>query len=248
MAKFYFLHIPKTAGTSIFIDVASNINKDKVSMFINGTPPYKKDFLKHDYIQAHIGTYPIGLVEDLTVGCMLRDPVDRSISNFLFIYEKLLKDDDKYLKYEKIEDKLRYYLFDDEFYFDHRNIQARFICNKPKNNIFNEKVNYKEWSQNWCLENDKTSFEFAKKQLDSFDFVSTTDNFSVFLKNLESWFFENYSLSFNNKNTLRANESNLYNKYTTSNLKELLQKNEIDDIINNNIIDFNLYNYIKNIS
>jgi len=225
-------------------NIVFNTKDKKIKSFTNFPPPYNKNLSEYDYIQAHLGTYPINSLNNLTVGCMLRDPVDRSISNFLWIYEKLLKNNKKYSKYKDIKDKLRYYLFDDKFYFDHRNIQARFICNEPTDKVF-YKTNYKEWSKNWYLKNDKTSFEFAKKQLDSFNFTGTTDNFLFFLKNIEDWFFEKHDIVFKNKIELKFLESNLYEKHTTKSLKETLYKYETDAIINNNIIDFNLYNYVK---
>jgi hypothetical protein len=244
MSSLYILHIPKTAGSSIIANVLSNTQEYGIKSLPNKPPPYNKDLSDYDYIQAHLGTYPIGLIKNLTVGCMLRNPVDRSISNFLWIYEKLLKDNEKYLKYKTVEDKLRYYLFEDTFYFDHRNIQARFICNNPNDDIFNI-TDYKEWSKNWYLKNENTTFEFAKQQLDSFDFIGTTDNFLAFLKNVEDWFFKNHNIVFKNDISSKILKSNLYQKYTTETLKTNLQQDEIRAIIDNNNIDFGLYNYVK---
>ena len=226
-------------------NIVSNVEINNLNILTNPRPPYKKDLSEYNYIQAHIGTYPINKIENLSIACMLRDPVDRSISNFLWIYEKLLKHDKKYLNYSSMINKLKYYLFEDDFYFDHNNIQTRFLCNKSKEVVFNNPINYKEWSKNWCLENNNTDIDYAKKQLDSFDIIDTLDNFNSFNNKIENWFMNNYSINFTKKIESKILESKIDNIYTTKYLKSLLTKKDIDAIINNNILDFEIYNYVK---
>lgn len=226
-------------------NVAMNAGARNLNMLLNPAPPFNKDLSEYNYIQAHIGTYPINKINNLSVACMLRDPVDRSISNFLWIYERLLKNDKKYLKHSKIINKLKYYLFEDDFYFEHNNIQTRFICNESKNIVFEKNIDYRDWSKSWCLKNTDISFEFAKNQIDSFDIVGTLDNFNYFNDQIEKWFLNNYNINFVKKSNIKILESNLDNMYTTKYLKSLLTKKNIYDIINNNALDFKIYNYVK---
>ena len=226
-------------------NVVSNIGINNLNMLLNSKTPYDKNLSKYNYIQAHIGTYPIDKINNLSIACMVRNPIDRSISNFLWIYEKLLKYNKKYLNYSEMVDKLKYYLFEDDFYFEHNNIQTRFICNQSNNIVFEKNINYEEWSKNWCLQNTNTSFEFAKKQINSFDIVGTLDNFNYFNNQIEQWFINNYNINFVKKTNAKILESNLNNIYTTKYLKSLLTKKDMNAIINNNDLDFKIYNYVK---
>lgn len=226
-------------------NIVSNVGMNNINILPNSSPPYKKDLSEYNYIQAHLGTYPISKINNLSVACMVRNPIDRSISNFLWIYKKLLKNDKKYLNYSEMLDKLKYYLFEDSFYFEHNNIQTRFICNKSNETIFNNTINYKEWSKNWCLENNNTNINYAKKQLDFFDIVGTLDDFNLFNNKIEKWFINNYNTHFTKKINTKVLESKIDDIYTTEYLKSLLTKKDIDAIINNNILDVEIYNYVK---
>ena len=226
-------------------NIVRNLETENLNMLLNPGPTFNKNLSEYNYIQAHLGTYPINKINNLSVACMLRDPVDRSISNFLWIYERLLKNNKKYLNYSEMINKLRCYLFEDDFYFEHNNIQTRFICNESNDIVFEKNIDYKDWSKNWCLKNTNTTFEFAKKQIDSFDIVGTLDNFNYFNSEIEKWFLNNYKTNFIKKSNIKILESNLDNIYTTKYLKSLLTTKEIDAIINNNDLDFKIYSYVK---
>lgn len=243
--KLYFLHIPKTGGMNILAKIKGNSN---LNPFIGSTDSTIEEFNSSNFIIGHFGKTPITKNENISVACMVRNPIDRSVSNFIHSYNNAIQniqDNEIYKTIEKIEDKLKYYLFEDDFYFEHNNIQTRFICNQSNNIVFEKNINYEEWSKNWCLQNTNTSFEFAKKQINSFDIVGTLDNFNYFNNQIEQWFINNYNINFVKKTNAKILESNLNNIYTTKYLKSLLTKKDMNAIINNNDLDFKIYNYVK---
>jgi hypothetical protein len=102
----------------------------------------------------------------------------------------------------------------------------------------------------WFVNNDKTSLEFAKKQIDSFSIVGTVDNIDEFMSKKQKWFKDNYGVTINWNKEKRVNPSEVtYNgvEYTTSKLKEMLTEEEKQMILDQNDIDYAIYNYVRSI-
>jgi hypothetical protein len=232
--QFYLLHIPKTGGTSVSLSISNYLNEAGLSFYPNKRPPHDPNLDSYAYIGAHMGRNPIELIPNLSVGCLLRDPILRSISNFLWIKKTIL--DEKYKDVISIEDKLRKYLFDDLDYMEHYNIQTRFICNKQ---LFSEPFDYKIWSQNWYLENN-LDLNFAKSELDSFDIVGVQDNHRTFTLKVHDWFDKNYGFRVE-YNTDRHDLKSTNSNYLLSTLTKL----EKQKILENNFKDYELYLYAK---
>ena len=243
-----------TAGITIgqFL-VANNLPKYPPS-----SPPHADVSSEYAFIQGHLGRYPISKIENLSVATLVRDPLDRAISNFLYIYNRVLANREEYLNLETIEAGLKYYLFEDPNYIAHRNIQSKFICSEPEENIFKDlpvdgQLDYENRSKQWYLKDIEITLELVKSYVDQFDIVNTTTNVPVFINRLVDWFNTNYpdletkSLSsevfnINDSSVLFANKT-----YTTENIKTSLSDEDIIKFLDLNSIDFELYEYVYNI-
>jgi hypothetical protein len=264
MKQLYFLHIPKTAGRFVKENIRKTLNDSHISSYTNTHYPHNVDLNDQAYIAGHFGTYPIEVIKDLDVACIVRHPIDARISYFNFIYEPQFAGQKEYDSIESYVDKLRYYLFSDPNTESHKNYQARFICNPADSRIFNaskflnqdEAILEKEGRFNdgkvftWFVYDDRTSLEFAKHQIDSFDIVGTVDNIDLFMEKKQKWFKDNYEVSIKWDKEKRINASEvIYDgvEYTTSKLKNMLTEQEKQAILDQNDIDYAIYNYVKEI-
>jgi len=264
MKQLYFLHIPKTAGRFVKENIALSLRENNISSYINTYFPHGVDLKKQAYIAGHFGTYPIDTIQDIDVACIVRNPIDARISYFNFRYEPIFSQRKEYQDIPDYVDKLRYYLFSDPNSEIHNNYQSRYICNPADYRIFNT---YRFLTQDrdelqkegkfnngklftWFVENEKTSLEFAKKQVESFDIVGTVDNMDSFMSKKRQWFKDNYgvSIDWNNKNKVNSSEV-MYKgvEYTTDILKKMLTEEEKHLILDLNYIDYAVYNQIKEI-
>lgn len=278
----YFLHIPKTGGMSISIMIHDQLRGNNIPWYPDQKPILNQsvsdiDFNEFAYIQGHLGTFPIGRVNNLDVACIIRNPVDRIISNFAWLWmTEVISEKEEYKNFNSIEDKLKHYLFEDEFYFPHRNLQARFVCNEPKAYIYKylfepESLTDEEKTlveqeknilletnrtRNWYIGNENTSLEFAKSQIDSFQIVGVTDHHNDFSEKIMDWFLENHSIDARGMNYYRQKleDVKLFESYLevgddvlySADLKSMLSKKEIEDLEVFNDLDMELYRYTKN--
>jgi hypothetical protein len=254
----YFLHIPKTAGMTVGTNLAQFLIANGLPKYPPTPPPHEDVSSEYAFIQGHLGRYPISKIENLSVATLVRDPLDRAISNFLYIYDRVLSGREEYLNLKTIEAGLKYYLFDDPNYISHRNIQSKFICSEPEENIFKDlpvdgQLDYENRSKQWHLKDIEITQELVRSYVDQFDIVNTTTNVAVFINRLVDWFNTNYpdletkSLSsevfnINNSSVLFANKT-----YTTENIKTFLSDEDIIKFLDLNSIDFELYEYVYNL-
>ena len=276
----YLLHVPKCGGIAVNYTIYKTLNENGIPWYpatrsLEGQLLHRNNFNDYAYIQGHLGTYPIGLVDNLDVAYICRNPVDRSISNFAWLWmTNVIQSKEDYLDIEDISEKLKHYLFNDEFYFPHRNIQSRFICNKPSDNTFKymfdrefltqeelaacelEKNSHVNKTQNWYIPDTNTSIEYAKSQIDSFNILGTTDNHDQFVEKVVDWFQENYQIDsraedyeYRIKTGIKINESKLNindsETINTEDLKSMLSAKEIKKIETNNNLDMEIYLYVK---
>lgn len=254
----YFLHIPKTAGMTSGVSLGQFLVDNNLPKYPPSSPPHGDVSSEYAFIQGHLGRYPISKIENLSVATMVRDPLDRAISNFLYIYNRVLSGKEEYLNLKTLEAGLKYYLFDDPNYIYHRNIQSKFICSEPEENIFKDlpvdgQLDYENRSKQWYLKDVEITIELVKSYIDKFEIVNTTTNVPVFINRLVDWFNTNYpdlekkSLSseiftINNSSISFANKT-----YTTESIKTSLSDEDIVKFLDLNSIDFELYEYVYNL-
>jgi len=252
--RLYFLHIPKTGGISVTSQIRNTLNKNSIPAYPPSSPPHDDIFNNYVYIQAHLANYPLDKTSNLDVATLLRNPVDRSISNFLFMYKNNSSFVERYSTIDSMINKLRFYLFEDEEYSYHRNIQSKFICGSPENNYYKDNsftleslVNKR--SKNWFLENNTPSLQQSLDKINSFTIVGTTEKINLFTSKVSDWFLNNYGLPIPFDNNLIVNYSSiLYDgiEYNTQTLKDMLGDLDIEKVLENNLIDFELHDHLYN--
>jgi hypothetical protein len=248
-SQLYLLHIPKTGGTSVTATIRHSLNASGLQWHENTRPPHIDNYSKYVYIDAHLGLCKKIISPSTSVACLVRNPIDRSISNFLWIYERNILGNHKYEKISGILNKLYFYLFEDEEYAQHRNIQTRFICNSAQERIFSDDFfyTYGEYSVNWFLEDSNTDVNKAIFLLDSFEIVGITENHGIFMKKIRQWFKNNYMVNIPSSDLEHALKSKVHEdgkEVTTEDLKKMLSRNDTNRIITNNYMDYELHKYV----
>jgi len=261
MRKLYLLHIPKTGGTSVDYAVSKYMRKNNIPYFPGNWSKTSLDINETMFINAHIGTYPMDNFFDVDVACVFRDPVDRTISNFLWIFKDVLADKPEYFKFNNIIDCFKFYAFEDQNFIAHHNLQTRFVCNpmdkeafkimyQPEEDLipFPEKTGMGLLWRNFLVRNERTDINFAKKQVDSFKIIGVTDNLLPFQLKVHKWFKDNYGIDLEEptKNKLRTGQVGYKSiLYDTDLIKDMLSIDDINRIRYNNSLDVELYQYVK---
>jgi hypothetical protein len=254
----YFLHIPKTAGMTSGVALSQFLIANNLPKYPPSAPPHGDVSSEYAFIQGHLGRYPISKIDNLSVATLVRDPLDRAISNFLYIYNRVLSNREEYLNLKTLEAGLKYYLFDDPNYIPHRNIQSKFICSEPEENMFKDlpvdgQLDYENRSKQWYLKDIEITPELVTSYVDQFEIVNTTTNVLGFIDRLVDWFNTNYPdletkkitteiSNINNSSISFANKT-----YTTESIKTSLSDEEIAKFLDLNSIDFELYEYVYNL-
>ncbi|MEZ5003164.1 MAG: FkbM family methyltransferase [Chitinophagales bacterium] len=185
MSKFIFIHIPKTAGSTLRTIFSKEFNPNerylissgntvppeyqyevanKTLKFINKSDALKDFSLIYGHLPFDLDYFPEEIVK---FGCFLREPIKRVISSYNYILTSPL-----HPLYPLVKDKsIIEYAGNRNLQLD--NLQLRLIIGKPKGDI------------------SKNDFEMAKKNLtDHFSFVGLTEYFDlsmVFLKEILDW-------------------------------------------------------------
>ena len=261
LKQLYFLHIPKTAGSFVSENIKKGISNDLLC-YTSTIFPNNNEFLKSKiYISAHAGTYPIELLEDVSVATLIRDPLSARASYFNFIYPRYLYNRNEYKDLPSNRERFLYYLFEDKNFLIHNNYQSRFICNPSDPRSWDpesfytkhrlEMMNhfYEGKGFDWFVGNENTSIDNAIQNINSFEIVNTVDNMEVFCGKIKDWFMINHSIDidfdFNTKINVgpsKLNEEPVSSGYFVN----LLTQDEKDRVLELNNIDLQVYNFVKN--
>jgi hypothetical protein len=271
MKTLYYLHIPKCGGKG-FQNLIPILEKNNLSTFTIRTRNFSS-YSDYAYISAHYGSDPLDKV--VPSAAIFRDPLDRLISHFAWgmMSGEHIEHFDAYNLDANIEELFKHFLFDDEQMASNNNLQTKFVCNGIDKGIFEVRhtSNPEVYNPNiviavngnpsgviteWLIPNDKTSIEYAKSQVDKLAIIDTLENHDRFVTNVCNWFKENYDLDIEEefKSSL-VNENPTFNyskftdskgnEWTTAKLKALLTEEEIARVYENNSLDLELYNYVK---
>lgn len=262
MKQLYFLHIPKTAGKYISKNIKKVLDENNKKSYISTHFPNNMFFKDKIYVSIHAGLYPVDVVPSMDVATIIREPVEARVSYFNFIYNMSLHSRKEYADIKNVEDKLKYYLFEDPNFELHNNYQSRFICNSADYRSFNSTEFYKNHREKmmypflkegkaftWFVNNENTSLDNAINNVNNFTIVNTLDRIDIFENKISNWFKQNYEIDlvFNKKEVVNKSQGNYGdgNVVTTSDLIKLLSSAEKEKILKNNYIDASLYNYVK---
>lgn len=226
--------------------------------------PNNNFFQNKIYTSMHAGTYPIDVVPGIDVATIIRDPISARASYFNFIYNKSLHSRNEYKDIKYVEDKFKYYLFEDKNFEIHNNYQSRFICNSADSRSFDPVSFYKnDWQEmmkpflkegkafTWFVENNNTSLDNAVNNINSFNIVNTLDRIDIFENKVSEWFKSNHGIEivFNKDEVVNKSQADYgYGQtVTTSDLIKTLSNEEKEKVLKNNYIDSYIYNYVKEI-
>lgn len=256
MNQLYFLHIPKTAGSFINYSVSDKLNKYGIKNYahqVSSNFPHTIDFDKTAFLGGHFGASPLIFNPNFYVACLLRNPLERSISYFNFTYHIY---SDKYKDKNTYKEKLIKYLFNDEDTKIFNNIQSKFICNPVDVSVFDpreskesliEKNEHKQFC--WFLEDVDVVEKFVKQQIDSFDIVGTVENIIPFCDQISSWFNKNYGIDINFDTSKEVNKTKYPIEngvvYDTKTAISILSDSEVASFKINNAIDYSIYDYVR---
>jgi hypothetical protein len=249
---FYFLHMAKTSGISLQEELKDVFKEEQ--MFIN-TAQYLNDddMLNSKLISGHFAMYPIDLFKknnkDIHAITMIRNPVDRAISFFIFRFKihnfflgrktemPTVRDFDLFLYEMKNLDFINN--FQSRSMTSTLNVAAlNAISNKYINGSIDRYQLTGEMFGNCHFLERSSNGSLWKHDLHKFDIIGTVDHRDIFLNKLTNLLEKNkYSSSFKN---IKKNIS----EFEVEEIKKVLTKSQINKVIELNNYDFELYDFL----
>lgn len=223
-----FIHIPRTSGVYIRNHTIKHL-KERDIPFIASNNIYIKeeDFLNKDFVFGHYGTTPELNKEWFNIS-ILRNPVDRYVSNFLYINEGTRK--------ETFFKNFEPWLYDIETIQIQSNLQSKMLTCPLNLKEYNEGFIKKRRARlGWCLNQENLNLKDVKKKIDSLDLFGFIEDHDNFINNYNKILNNKFKFTtFSNKEKLNAN------KFSVDIPKNI--KKKIEEI---NSLDMEIYEYAR---
>jgi hypothetical protein len=233
------LHIPKTGGLAVKT-LTNVLNSKGLIAHPSANPQPLDDYSKFAYVHGHFGIKPMIEYPEIQAACLVRDPLDRVVSNFIWlIMNNELQEQEPYVNLSTIYQKMHYYLIEDSDY-SKNNLITRFLSNGIDDDFFrlnnvsifrkdgslidvDRTEQFKEYYKHWFVDNN-TSLEVAKQYLDKIAILGVTEHHDAFMDKIFKWFIDNYNLDIKqeylDENAKITNPKNIpyvnYSNYTDS--------------------------------
>jgi len=209
----YNLHIPRSGGIYIKNHVVPHLtSRGFTSLASNHGQLTPESFLNKSFISGHYGTSPSFYRGDLWEFTVLRNPVDRYISNYLYVTET------------PTDESFEAWVNSDV----QANLQTKFLTQNLNLDIYNAATGDLARSNlGWCLEGGPEDLQGAKDRIDAMVLVGFMEDFNEFLDNLNHLLEFKYGFTtFNNRNLINSNTNKL--NLTASILRKVEEINHLD--------------------
>lgn len=182
---------------------------------------------------------PITIDSSIKGVTTLRNPIKRIISHYVKAYDKSIKN--PVVDFEN-------WILSDLDYKAKNNMQSRFLINGFSDSYAGKTINLDEKelinklrSDSWGIGNIDPTMESANKAIKDMLMVGTTENISVFIKDLSEIMFDLYKVDPVSINMNQKKNSNSMSDY----IYEKIDAKIIKIIEDNNTIDFSLWESVK---
>lgn len=232
MDKIYHHHIPRTSGQYIKRHLSGYLNTYNVPNYmISGKDSLdNKQILSSVFISGHVSNYPNTLVKNLITFCILRDPVERYISNFLYF-------SDKFEGITLDEFGLEKWMYDSDHSEKHFNIQAKSLTGTIDIDLWNSTDSDTKVVNNWFYKDYDLSETSIKDSIDS-KICASLENRDLVISKIRKTFIDNYGFSaFHNNHKVNTNMTPAFN--ISEKTKNIIQDFHQADMI--------AYEYVKSI-
>jgi len=219
------IHIPRCSGIYIRDHIIPGLKSRDIPYFaLNHTKISPQSFENKAFISGHFGLTPLKYRKDLINVCLVRDPVDRFVSNFIYL--------NRSYKGVHLDSRLEEWMQDKK----QHNLQAKSLSKNINEQVYNSLNHETERAlQGWCLETGEINIADVKTFIDSIELIETLENHKVFLSKMNDLIYNSYGFNtFSNKNLIN-------NNFRVLPINKLL-RSRIEDL---NSLDMDVYEYVR---